>query len=360
MARVKFYLDRKPTKDGRCHVKLTITHNGGSALMPTEVFVRPEQWFPGDADTDPYIKKTCPGAKTMNEIINERLEAVRNTVNTLVLDGSIRSFETATALKNHIQAALDGKPTNGGTVADHFRSFIDRRNAPGTAGVYRETLTKIAKYHDLEALRFEDITVAWLKDFEARLRKDGLAVNTVARHFRDIRAVYNDAIDYGVVSLADYPFRRFKITHEKTAKRAITIEQLRLLRDYDCEPTQMQYRDMFMLIFYLCGINIVDLCNLTEIRDGYIEYRRAKTGRLYKIKVEPEALEIIERYRGKSHLLNILDRYGNYADYRKRLNANLRQIGPFEIVKDKAGKLRKYKREPLFPAILEKTPKLTP
>ena len=351
MASVKFHLNKKPTTDGRHHIKLSLSHNGGSALFSTGVFVRSEQWFPGDAETDPYIKKTCPGAKSMNEIINEKLEAVLERVSALVLDGSIRSFETATALKNHIQAGLDGKPDRQGTVARHFHSFIDRRNTPGTSGVYRETLTKVAKYHDVATLRFEDITIAWLKDFESRLRKDGLSVNTIARHFRDIRAVYNDAIDYNIVSLADYPFRRFKITHEKTAKRAITVEQLRMLRDYPCEPAQAQYRDMFMLIFYLCGINTIDLCNLTEIRDGYIEYRRAKTGRLYKIKVEPEALAIIERYRGKTHLLNILDRYGNYADYRKRLNANLRKIGPFEIIKDKAGKLRKYKRSPLLPAI---------
>ena len=63
-----------------------------------------------------------------------------------------------------------------------------------------------------------------------------------------------------------------------------------------------------MLIFYLAGINAVDLFHLKEITNGFIEYRRAKTGRLYTIRVEPEAMEIIERYRGKNYLLNILDR----------------------------------------------------
>ncbi|MDR2969077.1 MAG: phage integrase SAM-like domain-containing protein, partial [Tannerellaceae bacterium] len=117
----------------------------------------------------------------------------------------------------------------------------------------------------MNSLKFEDITVSWLKDFENKLRKDGLAVNTVARHLRDIRAVYNDAIDYNVVSLASYPFRRFKITHEATAKRALTLEQLRLLRDFPCEPHQEKYRDLFMLIFYLGGINLVDLLNIKGI-----------------------------------------------------------------------------------------------
>ncbi len=351
MAKVGFYLNTKPAINGRHHIKLLLSHNKTTALFSTGQYVRPEQWFSGDAETDPYIKKTCPGAKSMNEIINEKLEVVREKLNVLVLDGSLSSFPTATTLKNHIQAQLDGKTNNRGNVAKHYLDFIGRRNKPNISGTHKETLKKVGVYNDLDVLNFAHITTAWLKDFENKLRKEGLAVNSIAKHFCNIRAVYNDAIDYNIVSLADYPFRRFKITHEKTAKRAITVEQLRTLRDYPCEPAQVQYRDIFMLIFYLCGINIIDLCNLTEIHNDYIEYRRAKTGRLYKIKVEPEALEIIERYRGKTHLLNILDRYGDYANYRKRLNMNLRNIGPFEIVKDKVGKMRKYKRSPIFPGL---------
>lgn len=256
MARVKFYLDKRPTTDGRCHIKLSVTHNGGSALFPTDVFIKPEFWDAGNAETDPHIKRTCVGYKSMNEIIIGKLTAVQDRLNELVLNGTLATFETATQIKNHIISQLEGKQENHSTVEAHFRVFIERCNAAGTAGVYRETLAKVAKYHDLETLRFEDITVAWLKNFENRLRKDGLAVNTIARHLRSVRAVYNDAIDYNIVSLAAYPFRRFKITHEKTAKRALTLEQLRLFRDYPCEPSQKKYRDIFMLIFYLAGILI--------------------------------------------------------------------------------------------------------
>jgi hypothetical protein len=109
MASVKFHLSKKQTTDGRCHIKLSLSHNGSSALFSTGVFVKPEQWFSGDAETDPYIKKTCTGAKGMNDVINEKLGAVRDRVNALVLDGSLGSFITATQLKNHIQVQLDGK-----------------------------------------------------------------------------------------------------------------------------------------------------------------------------------------------------------------------------------------------------------
>lgn len=56
-----------------------------------------------------------------------------------------------------------------------------------------------------------------------------------------------------------------------------------------------------MLIFYLIGINTKDLFSLTSKNavNGRIEYRRAKTGRWYSIKLEPEAMVLIERYKGK-------------------------------------------------------------
>jgi site-specific recombinase XerD len=315
------------------------------------VFVRSEHWFSGDAETDPYIKKTCPGYKTLNEIISDKLVSVQQRVNSLLLDGTLRTFKTATDIKNHVQAQIDGKMSDEGLVAVHFEKFIARRNKAGTANAYKETLAKIAKYSDIRRLRFEDITVAWLKTFETRLRRDGLAVNSIARHLRDIRAVYNDAIDYDVVSLASYPFRRFKITHEATAKRSLTIDQLRCLRDYPCEPSQEKYRDLFMLIFYLGGINLIDLLNVKEIIDGRIDYRRAKTSAPYSIKVEPEAQAIIDKYRGDSYLLFPLDKYANHKDFLHRMNKNLKEIGVTEIVNRRNGRPGKKEKTGVFPGL---------
>lgn len=341
MARLKLHLDRRPTKDGKRHIKILISHNTTTALFPTDIFVRPEHWEDGDSETEPHVKKTCLGYKLMNDILVEKFGVAQEQVNTLAFDGVLQTFKTATDLKNHIQAQMDGKGGEGSLVAVHFDKFIARRNKAGTANAYKETLAKITKYSDVRKLRFEDITVAWLKNFETKLRRDGLAVNSIARHLRDIRAVYNDAIDYDVASLATYPFRRFKITHEATAKRSLTIDQLRQLRDYPCEPHQEKYRDLFLLIFYLGGINMIDLLNLKEITNGRIEYKRAKTSTLYSIKVEPEAQAIIDKYRGKNYLISPLDSYADHKNFLHRMNRNLQEIGTVEILPGRGGKKKK-------------------
>jgi integrase len=63
---------------------------------------------------------------------------------------------------------------------------------------------------------------------------------------------------------------------------------------------------------------------------GRLEYRRAKTGRLYSIKVEPEAMAIIEKYRGRRHLLFFMDNYSSARDYLGHVNRGLKAIGRIE------------------------------
>lgn len=101
----------------------------------------------------------------------------------------------------------------------------------------------------------------------------------------------------------------------------------------DVTDDQALHLDMFKLIFMLIGINMVDLSGITKIENGRINYTRAKTGKIYSIKVEPEALEIIQQHHGKQYLLSIFDRYTNYKNYTQHINASLKTIGTTTIGK---------------------------
>ena len=211
----------------------------------------------------------------------------------------------------------------------HFQAFINAKSNKGTKGVYQHTLDRIRLYDpDIDKKSFEEIDLKWLAGFEA-LCAQTASKNARNIHLRNIRAVFNNAIDYELTSA--YPFRRFKIRPEATRKRSLSVEDLRKLFDYPVEPYAELYRDMFKLIFMLIGINTVDLYGLKHIsKDGYIEYKRAKTGRLYSIKVEPEALEIINRYKGKNGLLCIADRWNDSRNFRHQCNKALQNIGLVE------------------------------
>lgn len=224
---------------------------------------------------------------------------------------------------------IDGEEDETVKFTRHFQRFIDGKANKGTKGVYKHTLDRIRLFDpDIDRKNFEDITLQWLTDFENFCARTA-SKNARNIHLRNIRAVFNNAIDYEITTV--YPFRRFKIRPEATRKRSMSVEELRKLFNYPVEEYAEIYRDMFCLIFMLVGVNSVDLHGLKSItHDGRIEYKRAKTGRLYSIKVEPEALEIINKYRGKNGLLCIADRWSDSRNFRHQCNKALQRIGTVE------------------------------
>ena len=234
-----------------------------------------------------------------------------------------------------------------------FRRKMEEKNATGTRELFRQCIRKIEKFCMLagnecnkhpESLTFNDISVRWLIYFTDWLKKDGVSTNTRARYLKNIRTVINHAIDEGLTD--NYPFRRFRIHEENTRKRSLSVEDLRRLFDYPVEEYQKFYLDMFKLSFMLIGINMADLYNLKEIFNGRIEYRRAKTGRLYSIKVEPEAMEIIKRWKGKRNLLCMSDRWNTVKNSTSLINKELKKIGIHEKLPDRSVKIT-----PEFPYI---------
>ena len=345
MATLRLYLDRRIVKDktAPAPLKLALGHKGNTALIPLNISVT-------EAQLDRRGNKITnhPNKAFLNDYITQRMLCAQTVILQMKMEGAVDRMDITT-LKNHIAAALSNEPEeeaqDKGLFLPHYRKFMERKGNPHTREIYSLTLTHLTRFaRDIGSLRFEDITKSWLTDFDNYLARTSPSKNARNIHLRNIRAVFNDAIDEELT--AHYPFRKFKIRGVPTAKRSLTVEELRTLFSCDCDDTQRKYLDIFKLIFMLCGINVIDLCNAEEISGGRLEYNRAKTGRLYSIKVEPEAMEIIGRYRGKSHLLDILDRYGNYKDYAKRLNESLKRIGHTET-----GKRGKKTFRPLFPQL---------
>lgn len=228
-------------------------------------------------------------------------------------------------LKKLIQERVFGKVEKARTLAHYCREYASGCATRGTAGLYLQTARKIESY-DANAT-FDTVTAAWLRNFE-RFCAQTMSINGMSILFRNIRTVFNQARKDEVTE--KYPFLNYQIKKEETRKRSLTIEQIRMLRDIPCRTERMaEYRDMWMLMLYLIGINGKDLFTATkdQLVNGRLEYRRAKTGKLYSIKVEPEAMAIINKYSGKEYIINILERYNTYQEYMRRMDRCLKKIG---------------------------------
>jgi integrase len=158
--------------------------------------------------------------------------------------------------------------------------------------------------------------IQWIKEQPARSnRKKGGRAESL--YPNNIRALHNIAKrefneeELGIIRIPLSPFQKVKLPDlPERRERALTIEQIRDI--FALEDISMQNagnsrfnfaRDMFMLSFMLIGMNEADLYNCTEYENGRITYKRTKVMNRRKdkgkisIKVEPEAMKLIEKYR---------------------------------------------------------------
>lgn len=325
MATLVYYLDRRSVKkDGTSPLKAMVNVRKETLLFPMGIDLLPVQW-----NNDKKLIVKHPRKAFLNSYLNEMIvKAEESLMNEQKKQGSALS---KIQVKELMSSLFCNCKEQEGNVVGLFKKMVnDKTKRKRTQKIYAATLRKIEKFlgRDASSLTFEDINLKWLKKFDEWLTADCPHLNARAIHFRNLRAVFNKAIEDDLTT--NYPFRKFKISKEPTRKRALTAEQLRTLRNMQLKPYQEKYVDVFFLMFYLMGINGIDLLNATpdQVVNGRLEYKRAKTGTLYSVKLEPEALEIIKKYKGKKHLLKFCDKLKSYRLFMCKMNKCLDKLTP--------------------------------
>lgn len=174
-------------------------------------------------------------------------------------------------------------------------------------------------------------------DYQNYLLGQGLCRNTSSFYLRNLRAIYNRAVDMELVKQSN-PFRRVYTGIAKTGKRALSIRELRLIRKLDIASAPMKEfaRDVFLFAFYTRGMSLVDIAHLTKdnVSHGVLSYRRSKTGQTINVRWEKCMQDLVDRYHDEDSpfLLPILE--GGHADSRKqylnaarKINRQLKLIG---------------------------------
>jgi hypothetical protein len=295
---------RRANKDGLFPVKIRISDKGAAVHESTGIYAKPDEF---DEHLGIFIlnRKTNPQNRQNNILIS----ALINKANDILFLYKREHKHLSPDKLKKMLFEKEEKEAVHHTFSGYYEKFTAEKSGR-TKDVYQTTLKKIESYFG-KNIEFEEITYTWLSAFERKMkteplkdrngniRKIGIETNSRSIHFRNIRAVFNDAINNEIISLDLYPFRRFKIGSEQTRKRAIAVEQLRKLFNYSGDELENFAVDMSKLIFFLIGINVKDLHSLNEYEGGYIHYRRAKTGALYTIKVEPETKVLLDKYRAR-------------------------------------------------------------
>lgn len=332
MAKLSYYLDTR-SGNGTFPLKMRIAHKGEKAYIPMDISLSLEQW-------DGKAVINHENEKALNDLLTTKKALADSTILKFGLTNSVDKL-SASQIKTLIDT---GGETTTKTSGHNFLEYYEKRMAEAkknnTRMSYESALNRMKLFDPLLSVRtFEDIDEEYIRKMDKAWEDAGLTTNSRAVYMRNIRAVFNDAIDDKITTADAYPFRRFSIKKTPTKKINLSLEELRMLRDYPIvNAFQEKYRDIFMLCFYMRGINMVDLLALKKdnIRAGRINYIRSKTGKFYSVKIEPEMKVILNRYKGVQYLIDVCDGAktekefeAKYKGFLQRMDKGLKKIGPY-------------------------------
>ena len=291
----------KTLKNGEHPLMLCICKDRARKYTSLNLSVKAEYWNFDKNEPKP----NCPNREHICLLIASKKAEYEKEAIKLKSEG--RDY-TADGLHEKIQS-----PTITRTVADIFNEYIEHLRQEKRTGYMKSVLqvyNSLVKYNGHLNIYFDEIDFRWLREYEIWLKGEGLAVNTIGIRFRTLRAIYNYALTNDWVKAENYPFKKYKVSKlsEETVKRALSKKDINRIFRYSCNGGYDQLAvDIFAFTYYVGGINFADIANLTHshIINGRLVYKRQKTGKLIRIPLPPQAIELINKYKGKTYLFPI-------------------------------------------------------
>lgn len=342
MATLKVVISSYASQDKTRAVKIRLTHNRQSVFIGTDFRLAPHEVTAGGKIKNAGVTNQLD---QQIRIMRDKLTSIGMRINKYNIRDLRTLLERTIAIKEGIvKDSLD--------FIDYSRQVISRieQDHWSVALTYKTLVKNMDIYTQGNGLDFNDITPQWLRDFEEWLRAQPCRQgkyrgDTSINHFmKSIREIYNRARnefndeERGEILIPFYPFNKYKVPAEAEVRsRALEAEEIHAIATYT--PTDRWdelARDVFMLSFYLMGMNLPDMWNL-ERREGYrIIYVRGKVARKrgsdaeISVAIPPEALPLFDKYADPTggRVFDFYKRYSTVRVMTQRINLYLKKVRP--------------------------------
>lgn len=256
MASVKIIL-RKDKVNAACEAPLYIRviKDRNTKFVSLGLKISVKDWN----DEKMLVRKSHPKYMALNNFLSKKKSEAMGSA--LELETKNRSVNTR-KLK---EAILGKQAQNFFAFAEEKSIQRDRSLKYGTQKLYNYSLSHLEAFVGHRDLYFDDITPAFLMDFEnfmaSRLK---LSPGTIEVILRFLKSTFNRAVNSDVISYNDYPFHRYKIKYHKSARNYLTEEQLQQFVDTPVKPgTSMEiFKDMFIFSAFSGGLRFSDVVTL--------------------------------------------------------------------------------------------------
>lgn len=328
--KIKFKASSLPDHEGTIFYQ--ILHDRKQRQLYSDYHVFPTEW-----DEKRSMVVTTPKSERKSFILSIRerirwdVERLNKIIRKLDNDGLIYTADDIIDEYN--------RHVNEYSLFNFMESMIIKLKQNGkirTAETYKSTLNSFKRFRKDEDLMLDCLNSEIMEAYEAWNRQKGVSAYSISFYIRILRAAYNRAVEDDIIDNRN-PFRRVYTGVDKTVKRALPLSSIKKIKALDLSliPELDYARDMFMMSFMLRGMSFIDMAYLrkTDLANGYVTYRRRKTGQQLIIEWTKEMQLILDKYpeNNSDYLLPIIrnkgvnDRY-TYRNVGYNINHNLKRV----------------------------------
>lgn len=263
-------------------------------------------------------------------IINKKLRALLDEYQDAI-DRINSDAYTCSQIREYLSRYKSSKTT----VSERWQEYIDElreEGRKGTAGLH-EYSKKYFEEKFSNMVLFESLSPNTITDLEKFLRsKKHLGDTTISMHMKRFKAIINAAKKENIVRYEIDPFAFYDMPESAVRELDITIEELNKIRNYSPKEKPLKMaRDIFLLSYYLGGINLIDLMKANFKNIEILEYVRTKTAHTKRgekrisISIPDEAKTIIKRWIGKNGTLDFEYNY-SYDNFRNYVTKQIQKL----------------------------------
>ena len=314
---------------------LQVIHQRVARQVSTKYKLYSNEW---DADSQSVVirRDTSSERSQYLHVVQETLQRDTSRLQLIILtlDHSRKEYKAEDVLKRFL------KKEQSNLFEVFAETLIDKKREEGhrsLATKYQSSLNSLIRFLKGRLLTFEDMDSSLMLSYENYLKDLGRCPNTTSFYMRNLRAIYNQAVEQGLTP-QNHPFARVYTGIAKTVKRAVNIEEVQKIKAKELPPDSAEEfsRDIFLFSLYTCGMSLIDIAHLlkSDLQGDHLSYRRQKTGQRITIRWEPCMQKLVDKYNNDDspYLIPLITRPGEDEErqYQNRIhliNHHLKKLG---------------------------------
>lgn len=311
-----------PTKkmlNGKHKVRIAVSHNLATRYIPTNIIIDAENEFKNGK----VVKRPD------KDILNARLKKIYDMYYERCIKIEYANTLTCTQLIKMITKPITGERNRKfEDIVEEFLSQIDEEDRTKTYKLYKLAANRFLQFTGPNSL-MEHITPVRINNYLNSLKREKLSGTTINIYTTLLKVMINYAIKMRYVEYKVDPFVTAKIPSSRKRDTYITVEQLKKIRDMEPRKyNESVVRDIFMLTYYLAGMNLVDMLAY-DFRTDEISYVRTKTrntkdgDHITSFTIPEEAKPIIKKYMNKNTGRIVFGKYKTYVSCYNTLTRKL-------------------------------------